>query len=500
MTADIISARMRRAAARPGRGRAALEALGVSVLAIGAGVAAANGKSVAVVLAAGALLALYVWLAKVNPRGAVIVMFASLALVPVYAAPTYRSFSPEPTAVAALILAVAFAGVGGRIRFTIVDTTFAVTCTAMVVAAWLGPHSLLATGSELFLWVPPYIAGRAVCKRRKGPEIFIAAAVAAGLMSLPFILYETVSHQNVFFRLARPGTELSRIWAKATFRPGGLLRSQGAFGHPLSMSLILGSCAVFALALALKATSRSRRIGWLLAAACLVLGQYTSHERSGWFVVIGGILALAAFALYGRLRLRHVLVAGMIIVPLVLLGIAATHPRNGEASVARTESTADRVNLWRHAFEPGALGLVGLPETTTFNHFANAIRPGQVAIDSGLLQVGDIYGVVAFAALFTVFAAVVRVAVALRGDWRAVIPAVALVDLAALTVIAFQTQVPIFIWLVVGGVSGIDLQRRSRRFGTSGEASRPATALLPEGVGPIAGRNNSDLASHRRCG
>lgn len=452
--------RQRAGVSREGSRKAA-QCLGVSVLAICAGIAAVISTGLGVTLIVATLLCLYVWYAKLYPRGACIAVFASISLIPVYAAPTYRSFSPEPTAVAALVVALALTRIGRRVHFTIVDLTFAATCGAMILAAELGPHSLFATGSELFLWIPAYLAGRAICMRRSGAQTFVFAAAIAGLISLPFIAYETITRNNVFFSLARPGTALTEKWARPAFRPGGLLRSQGAFGHPLSMSLIVGSCVVFALALALRTSSRRRQIIWLLAAAALVIGQYTSHERSGWFVVIGGVLLLAALAIPHGARMRYAFALGLIVVPLAFLAISATHPRNGEASVARTESTADRVDLWRHAFEPGALGLVGLQESTTFNHFANSIRPGQVAIDSGLLQVGDVYGIVAFIALLTVVGAVIRVAIRFNGTWIAVIPAVALVDLAVLTVIAFQTQVPIFVWLVVGAVSGIDLRRRS---------------------------------------
>jgi hypothetical protein len=388
-------------------------------------------------------------------------MFASLSLIPVYAVPTFRSFYPEPTAVAALIIALTFFRPGLRLRFTVVDVAFTATCGAMVLAALLGPHSLIATLSELFPWVAPYLAGRAICKRRDGIHTFAVAAAVAGLISLPFIAYETITRHNVFFSLARAGTQLTKFWAHPAFRPGGLLRSQGAFGHPLSMALIVGSCAVFALALALRASGRRRQVAWLLAALGLVIGQYTSHERSGWFVVIGGLLLLAITAIPRGTRIRHAFVVVLIVIPLALLAVSATHPGNSEASVARTASTADRVNLWRHAFEPGGLTLVGWPETVTFNHFVNAVHPGQTSIDSGYLQVADVYGMIAFIALFTVVAAVIRVAVAVRGTWAAVVPAVALADLGILTVIGFQTQVPIFVWLVVGAVSGVDLRRRA---------------------------------------
>jgi hypothetical protein len=443
-------------------GRVVAGALGISVLAVCAGIAAAKSTQLAEILIAGLLLCLYIGYATSNMRGAVVVMFASLSLIPVYAVPTFRAFYPYPTAIAALIVALLLVRVGGRWRITVVDLTFAATCGALLLAASLGPHSLLATLSELCLWVPPYLAGRAICRRRDGVKTFALAAAVAGLVTLPFILYETLTKKNIFFPFARPGTELTLLWAKPDFRPGGLLRSQGAFGHPLSMALIVGSCAIFAFALALQAASLRGRVAWLLASLGLVIGQYTSHERSGWFVVIGGLLLFAAIAIPRATRIRYAVAVLLVAVPLTFVAASATHPANGEASVARTESTADRENLWRHAFEPGALGILGLSETKSFNHFVNAVNPGRTAIDSAYLQVADIYGLIAFAVLFTVVAAVAWVAVAVRGTWAGVVPAVALADLLILTVVGFQTQLPIFVWLMVGAVSGVDLRRRSR--------------------------------------
>jgi hypothetical protein len=447
-----------------------MQVIGVSMLAICAGVVAAKSMTLTVALIAVALLFLYVWVARTHPRAAVIAMLASLALIPVYAVPMFRSFSPEPTAAAALILTLALFRAGEGLRLTVVDLTFWATCGAMVLAAFVGPHSLLSTESELFLWIPPYLAGRAVCKRRNGTEALATSAAVAGLIALPFIAYETVNGHNVFFSLARAGTSLTKLWAHPDFRPGGLLRSQGAFGHPLSMALIVSSCAIFALALAVRASSRRARIGWLLAAAALTIGQYTSHERSGWTVLISGLLIFAITAIPPQTRIRNALAVAAVAIPLSLLAVSASHPANGAAVAARASSSADRVNLWKHALEPGALALVGLPETSSFNHFANAIHPGQVAIDSGFLQIGDVYGLIAFAALFTVVIAVISTAIAVRGTWAAVVPAVALVDLISLTVIGFQTQIPIFVWLVIGGVSGVQLRHRATQ---SSSASRP---------------------------
>jgi hypothetical protein len=486
------------------RSQTVVAGLGVAVLAIGMGIAAATSVRLGEALIVVALVCLYVGYAAGHPRGAVIAMLASLALIPVYAVPTFRSFYPEPTAVAALIVVAVLVRPGSPIRFNVIDLAFAAACGALLLAVLLGPRSLNATLSELFLWVPPYMAGRAVCKRRDGPHTFALAVVIGGLIALPFIAYETVTHDNVFFKFARANSELTKLWAHPALRPGGLLRSEGAFGHPLSMAVIIGSCCIFAVGLALRAKTRGQQLAWILAAVALAIGQYTSHERSGWFVLIGGLLLFAVAVISRQGRARHVFTIAMVAIPLTLVAASLSEPSGTEQRAQRSESTSDRVALWRRALEPGALGLVGSPETATFNRFANAVKPGLVSIDSGYLQVADIYGTIALFALFAVVAAVGRVAFVLRGTWAAVFPAVALADLIALAVVGFQTQLPIFIWLVVGAVSGVDVRRRSlsKHRGQLEPASplQPGVAYRPgTRDGPVLGlgvRVGSAQASH----
>ncbi len=438
----------------------AVEILGVSALAICVGIAVAKSSYVAEALIPVALLCLYAWYATTHPRGAVIALFVSLTLLPVYIVPSFRSFSPEPTAVGALVLVLVFARERVQRKITVVDAAFTAICSAMVLAALIGTPGLRATLSNLFLWIPPYLVGRAICRREQGPKVFALAAAVGGLVALPFIAYETITGSNPFFGLAYPGSILTKMWAHPALR-AGFVRSQGAFGHPLSMAIVMGSCAVFAVGLALRTRVRARRVGWLFAALGLAVGQNASDERSGWIVLIGGLLMFAATAIPRETRVRHGFTVAMVCVPLALVAVSATQASTLEAASDRAGSNADRLDLWRHALEPGAFAVFGLPETETFNYFVNAVKPGQTAIDSAYLQIGDVYGLIAFLAFLTVVAAVVRVAVAVRGTWAALIPAVAFANLIALTVVGFQTQIPIFAWLTIGAASGVDIRRRS---------------------------------------
>lgn len=446
-------------------GRRFAQLCGAVALAGCAGVVAAKSAQATEAVIAAGLLCAFVGYAAGHTRGAVYAMFVCLVLVPVYAVPSFGSFSPEPAAVAALILALLLVQ-RGRPELTVIDLAFVATSGAIMVAAWLGPARLGDTLSTLFLWIPPFLAGRAICRRPDGPRMFTVGAAVAGLISVPLIAYEAVTGNNPFFRFAIGGTELSTLWAQPSYRPGTtLLRTEAAFGHPLTMALIVASCSVFAVALAVHSTSRKARVGWLLAAASMALAQYTSDERTGWIVLIVGVLVFAATAAPRRARSRHGLALALICAPLLVLGVSVAEASNSQT---QNYSAEYRTALYAHALQPGAFTLLGLPETTSYNIFVtdsdvatNVANAGDTSIDSGYLQIGDIFGLLALLPLLCVIPAVIWVAVATRGTWVAVIPAVAVANLVGLTVIGFQTQVPIFAWLVIGAASGVALRSRS---------------------------------------
>jgi len=460
-----------------------------------AGTAAASSiKAVAVLFGLAAALAYAAYTLRA-PRGAVIVMFLALALVPVYALPSINAFSPQAGSLACLLLIVLLPAAQGRVRpvrFTAIDATFALTCIAVFVAAVFGPTHVLVTVATLLLWIPPYLVGRRVCIDRPGLRTFALGAVLAGCASLPFIAYETVTKHNVFFKLAIPGTTATKLWAKSAYRPGtGFFRTEAGFGHPLSMALIVSGCALLAFALALSAETRKWRFRWLGLGVVLVIAQYTSGERTGWVILVAAVVAFAAsaFTRSTPIKYRLLLLAGTLV--LVVAAFAAIN--DSGVTGAEAQSSHYRAALYAHALQPGVLKLLGLPESPNSNYnifvsgisnvgFTSAVN-GNQSIDSAYLQIGDQYGLIALFPMLAVLVAVVIAVVRCRGTPIAAVPATAFGVLLGLGTIGFQTQVPVFAWLVVGAASGAQLlatrEKEAARRGGMRPPAAPARSELP---------------------
>ena len=450
------------AAPRPG----VREVLLVIAAAAVVGAAAGAGKRPAELLLALFGIFLYGAFAASRLRAAVILLFASLALVPVYVFADFHRIAPEPAAIAGIVLTLVLVRANAEFRLTSIDVMFALLCLAMQVGAVLGPLGPLGNAGDLFYWIPAYLAGRAIAVRVGGAHLIALGAAITGLISLPFIVNEFLTGTNIFFNYANPDNQLSAQWAHPVFRGGVELRTQGAFGHPLSMAMIVASAAVFAFALAFRASDRTHRIAWLAAGVALVGAQSTSGERTGWMIVIGGLLLFAATAIPTDARVRYGFAGAMVGLPLLLvafalLGNSSSTDSSGAAAAARADSTEYRVNLYKHALDPGALTFIGLGDQS--GQFSARVNLGTTSIDSAFLQIGARNGLIALIPFLGVLIALIRTLVRVRGTWSAVVPAVAFANMLGLFVVGFQTQQPIFIWLLIGAASGVALAAYERQ-------------------------------------
>lgn len=425
------------------------------------GAAIAADAKLAAVVGAGLLLMLYWALAKADARLATVIAITSLALIPTYVAPTFRAFTPQPVAAIAIVLWLALYGRGKTGGTTRVDLAFGGLAAGMMIAGLVGPAGPFSTASKLIVWGALFLAGRAVCRQQDGPFLFSVGVVAMGLATLPFLLLETFTGENVFFSLASSSNSEASVWAQTDLRVGGLVRTEGAFGHPLTMTLALGGAAVFAFALALRARGAAR-LAWLAAAGCIAAGMASGHERSGWVVLVVGLLLLAATALPREGRLRYVFAIVLVVVPLGAVAIGLhSNSSSGTAADANQESIEIRKDLYLHALDPGAFETFGSRQTRTYKRFANAVRPGTQAIDAAYLEFGDAYGWIVLLLALGSVGAVLSAIVSSRGTWEAVVPSVAVATLVTITVIGLQTQVPMLVALLAGGTSGVLLRGRS---------------------------------------
>lgn len=450
-----------------------------------AGVLVARSDRIAIALIVVVLLLLFAAYAAHRARYATIPLLLSLTLVPVYAVPDVGPLTPEPFAIAAIVfvgVVIATNQAGAIGKLTAIDLAFAATCGATILAALVGPPHVPSTLAGLLLWVPPYAAGRCMAARAEGERQFAVAVVVGACATVPFIAYETATQHNLFLSLAIPGTKETQLWARLAFRPGThILRAEGPFGHPLSMSLIVSGSCLLAIVLAATARTRRTRLSWTVAAVALIGAQYTSGERTGWLMLVVGLLTLALTAVTKGTPLRYRVLLGIAAVGVAYLGFSAIN--DAGVTTDLSNSTTYRTALYAHAFQPGVLKPFGLPENiggTGFDLFVSGIQipgvpQGDVSIDSAYLQVADSYGIFAVLALLAVLVTVVVAVVRCRGSSLVALPVVALVNMLALFTIGFQTQVPMFVWLTVGAASGALARRR----GLQATQGAPAESAVP---------------------
>ncbi len=389
-----------------------------------------------------------------RPKDAVIALALSLAIFPVYLVPDIQALSPQPTMILAFVLALVLLGRYDLGRFTAIDGAFVAFSICIVAASLLGPPKLLSTASDLLLWVAPYAAGRVICVMPRGVEFLAIGCALAGLVAIPSVLYEAVTHVNPFFGLANSGSRFTDLWARHDFRGMSTFRTEGPFGHPLTLAFVMSTSAVFAVALGVRARQTSWRVFWFLAALALMLVQSTSNARTGWLLFLAGVALFAAAAIPRGSRLKHGFAIAVVGIPLAVAALSLSAGSDESSRLAEQDSAEHRAQLYERALEPGALQPFGSQQSANFNAFVNPVRPGSTAIDSAYLATGDQYGVFSLLALIAVTLAVIVAAFRTRGRWEAVLPAVALAQLTVLTVVGFQSQVPFLAWLVVGGVAG----------------------------------------------
>ncbi|MGO9959696.1 MAG: hypothetical protein ACLP50_27590, partial [Solirubrobacteraceae bacterium] len=114
----------------------------------------------------GAAAVLMMAVGMAAPRGALIAVFLSLALVPYYALPSVAFLPGEVTALLALVFAVAFGLMPRRVRSNMVLTPIdfvAIMLAVVMVGSVLGHHRTFTEWAEnMVLWLGPYFFGRLV--------------------------------------------------------------------------------------------------------------------------------------------------------------------------------------------------------------------------------------------------------------------------------------------------------------------------------------------------
>jgi len=423
--------------------------------------AAVPGRPIVVAAAlAGAIALLAIW----RPRLIALPVVASLAFLPVYMSPSAGPLTLEPTVCGLWLVAFAvgvrlLAGEGG-LRPTLLDGAVAAFATMLFLSVAVGGSDASDLVHHAFTWFGPYLGVRLLLQRHPDPRAIALTLVAAAVAAVPLLVVEVATGSNPFLPLARAGGAFE-IWGDQQARLGAD-RAEGAWGHPIALSMFLGTTALLALVGGVLAPAGRRRAAWLTGALVLLVALALTLSRTGWIVlVVGAVLAAAALAPVHRRRLAGLALAAVLLVLAASTALPEVVPSplalfSGDS--AEVDDSGDyRRWLFRQALQPGTLGAFGQPERP----LSQALGGDDASIDNAYLVIAQDWGVLAMVGFLLIAGALLVELWRLRGaGMAAALPAVALANLAGLGFVALITQQQVLVWVLIGAVAGIAAARR----------------------------------------
>lgn len=432
-----------------------------------------------VVLLIGAVLAGIAVAAAFNhPERAFIGLVLVMALIPTYAAPKMSSLLFIPAAGLAWLLAAALAWRNAMQRgrpfsLTAIDLLVVLFFILLYVSLQFSPQVDFKSDflNNIFAWLGPFLAARLLLQDCKDPVRVIAAAFAAALVVIaPVAVLETLGVKNPFFNLQFNASEAA-AFGNAVNRLGQV-RAQASFGHPIALSMFASASALLSLGMAIYSSASKERLFWLGLAALGVGVQALTVSRTGWLMLVFGVVLLGLTTALRAARKRLTTVFAVVGVALVVLSISGAAPKElqlvpgtgaGEEARQFQDSSAYRERLINRAFEDGVLGLWGNP----YNKVSLAVSTTNQATDNAYIILADHWGLIPTFSLVAIAAALLM-AIALARKREAnelvILPITALVSLCALFFVAFITQQQCFVWLLIGAASaGSERVLRRRR-------------------------------------
>lgn len=367
-----------------------------------------------------------------SPRLGLVCFLATVAFVPIWIGATLVLYVPAVTAVGAwLMIAMAIRGLP---RWTLADLFVLFIFGTALLTPLVAPYSLTAVFDVLTYWVVGYGAGRLVMTQMNPQDVYRS-------MTIVFVPVAVLSLVEFFFGwhgLAQfgPPNQLHQFWGTIQLR-GGLVRSEGAFGHSIALAVSLAMVAVTTV------EARGPRAWRVAAVAIMVAGIAVTLSRLG--------LICAVLGLVGCVMLLRSREARQVRVPLsVVLGVGAiVLVPLASAVLSRAGSEATESSSYRGALLSNVSHItwLGVTDAMQRSAYGRVFYGGFRSIDSELLLMGMLYGWFVLGLLLAVL--VILATTGLRG--RATAPTIAIVaHVPALATVALITQYHLFFWFVLG--------------------------------------------------
>jgi hypothetical protein len=438
---------------------------------------------VVVALLALGLAAIGIAVALVRPDLAFGGLVVLLGLIPTYAAPKVGPVFLLPAAIGSWGIAVAllwrnYVVRGYLLRWNYVDLAALAFFGLMAVSLSFSPRPELHDYiHEVFFWIGPYFAARLLLAEVSSPVRVAATSFAIVTVVLaPIAVAEALGSSNPFFNLNFNSGEFD-LWARQIDRFGAT-RAVTSWGHPISFSIFLACSTLLAFAMGIAGkTWRSRGI-WYGVAVIATGTMAMTLSRTGWLMLAIGVVLLA-LATRGPARGRLFSVIGVVLIAILLLAIVAPHELGVLPGFSHThESHYETSGLYRQALldramEPGVLHLWG----NTYNQVTPTVGFDK-ATDNAYIILADTWGLIPTFALIGVgialLVAVARSYGQVPSEPIAILPIAAFTTLVAIFFVAFITQQPVLIWMMIGaGGAAAERIAASRRRSERGGDERP---------------------------
>lgn len=372
-------------------------------------------------------------LSRQRPRVGVAVWLLSVALIPIWTGVTLKLYF-MPATLVGMVLLVFLKHRLGRLKLGLADylvAAFMLSCLAPIIT---GGATLSTVFVVITSWSFPYLIGRLATGLVGVQWLYGAVAVVFTVVAIGLIA-EMVTGWNPFLSFPHRSPDLFAVWGDLQTR-GGVVRSEGAFGH----SIAAGSATAMAIPMALGSRFRP----WLKCGMAVVMGigvVVTVSRVSMVGAAIGVVLVLFLLReLSPRVRAGLFIVFGILAVGALPFVLRTLRSAGDEA----TASAGYRGSLLDLVPGISVLGVSPLArKSPDGKFFFGNFR----SIDSQLLLTGLQYGWFALILGLLGLLAAVLVVVSRRGT-AATIAVVA--QIPALATVALITQYADFFWFVVG--------------------------------------------------
>src|SRR5207248_1724375 len=154
---------------------------------------------------------------------------------------------------------------GERSRLSAIDMSVMLLTATMLLGILFGPRSWKEVAAQLWVWLPPYIAGRVIAARRPLGRTLAITTVGFAVASSAFAVVEALGLGSPFFAASQLNNPLASDWNQPHLRSGESFRVQTAFGHPIAYAMFLAVAIVFALVLYASTAERRRKRQYLAA-------------------------------------------------------------------------------------------------------------------------------------------------------------------------------------------------------------------------------------------